>query len=116
MGKFSNVGFLNVEWKTKDNSGEEKVYVFKPLPFANYPDLYELISLMSAKGLTNENSSQEDFVSKLDASLMSKLMEVEKVMVKNSYPDVSNEEIEEFVTGNVFGLIEPVFTFINRNK
>jgi hypothetical protein len=69
---------------------------------------------MSNKGILSSDGS--DFMNKIDSSMMQKLMGLEKTMVKNSYPDIPESEIDEFITGNIFGLMEPLFTFIDRNN
>jgi hypothetical protein len=115
MGKFDNMGILSVDFKTKDNNGEDVEFKFKPLPFAYYPEIYDLTQSLSNAGLL-DGKDDKDFMSSLDKNLMGKLINVEKIMVKNSYPEDDESKIEEFVVGNTFELIEPLMSLISRQE
>ena len=115
MSKFSKFKILSVEYELEDNDGNMEMFNFKPLPFSLYPDVYELIQLMSDAGLISDTMKESDFISKLNKEVIAKLTDVEFQMVKNSY-DLPDEEIQDFVGSNMFTLIEPLMSLLNRGE
>lgn len=103
--KFAKLSIYDVDFKLKDGDGVEHTFTFKPLPFKDYPKLYDVLnSLSKLDGLDDE----KQFFNKIESSDISKIAELEKAMVKKSYPDKRDEDVENFVQSNLFDLINPL--------
>jgi len=122
MNKFEKMSIYDIDWKTTDNDGEEQVFTFKPLPFSSYPKLYGLLNKLSESGIMDkeEGLSEEEqskkFLSSLSPELVEELTFLEKEMVKNSYPELTEDKVERFVTSNAFALMEPMMNLTNRQE
>ena len=122
IDKFDRMSIYDVDWKTTDNDGEEVSFTFKPLPFSFYPKLYGLLNKLSDSGMMDkgEGLSEEEqskkFLSNLSPELVEELTFLEKEMVKNSYPDLTDDKVERFVTSNAFALMEPMMDLMNRQE
>lgn len=103
--KFAKLSIYDVDFKLTDSDGVEHTFTFKPLPFAKYPELYDALSGLSK---LEDISDEKSLFNKVDSDIIQKLIELEKAMVKKSYPDKDEAEIESFVQSNVFDLIEPL--------
>lgn len=118
--KFDKMSIYDIEWKTLDNEGVEQSFIFKPLPFLHYPKVYKLLNAMQSmkvdESLSDEQRKKKILEVITKDGLMEELMSLEKVMVSTSYPDLSEEKIDRFVTSNVFSLMEPLFGVINRQE
>ena len=118
--KWSKLSIYDVDFSLTDDDGEEHHFTFKPLPWAYYPKAFDVFGKIEASGLfeSKEDMSDEDFVrhffKSVSKDLVSELGEVCKIMVKHSYPDKKDEEIEGFVMGNLFSLIMPLSKVISR--
>jgi len=113
--KFDKMTIYDVDWKTTDNDGNEQVFTFKPLPFKYYPKTYDLLSKLQdlSEGVLPDEADEKLF-EKISGDLVGELMELEKVMLINSYPDKTEQEIELFVSSNVFQLMEPLLKLVSR--
>jgi hypothetical protein len=117
--KFDKMSIYDTEWKSLDNEGVEQAYTFRPLPFKYYPKTYDLLNKLQELKVDESLSEQERekaFLEKMNSDVIALLMELEKAMVKKSYPDLSEEKIELFVTSNVFLLMEPLLKLISRQE
>lgn len=117
--KFDKMSIYDVDWKTVNNDGEETVFSFKPLPFKHYPKIYKVLgrlqdlNLDGDEGLSEEDKSKK-FLSSVSEDVIDELMSIELIMVKNSYPDLTDEKAELFVTSNLFQLVEPLVQLMGR--
>lgn len=102
--KFEKLSIYDVDVKLVDDDGNEQVFTFKPLPFATYPRVYDLMSKFSELDAEDEKS----FMKVLDKDTMKDLMEIELEMVQNSYPDMDKAKAEHFVISNAFQLIDTI--------
>jgi len=84
--------------------GEEE-FIFKAIPFKYFPKAFSILSKFST---LEENSTGQELMELLDEDTLTKLTEIQKIMVSNSYPDLPEDEVERFVTSNLFQLIEPL--------
>jgi hypothetical protein len=121
--KFDSTSIYDLEWKTVDNEGVEQVFTFKPLPFSYYPKLYSLLNKLSEADLMSkknvelpEEEQAKKFMESLSEELVQELVGLEKSMVKNSYPALSDDKVEKFVTSNAFELLEPLMSLMNRSE
>lgn len=110
--KWEKVSIYDVDFKIEDSDGVEQVFTFKPLPFATYPKVYDLLSKFSDIDSTDGKA----FINSLDEKTMNNLLEVELQMVMNSYPDMNREKAERFVLSNVFDLIDPLVGITFRQE
>lgn len=115
--KFDRLSIYDVDWKIVDADGKEEVFTFKPLPFKHYPKIYKVLgkfqSLKVDESLPEEEQGAS-FMENLDVGTIEELLELEKVMVKNSYPDYDDGKLERFIMGNMFELIEPLVKLMGR--
>jgi len=84
--------------------GEDFTYDIKPLPGKYYPDL---LYLSSQFGSIRDEDGELDF-SELDREMWSTARTLVLETFKKSYPDTSEDVIEDFVTQNFMSLLEPV--------
>lgn len=110
--KWDKVSIYDVDFKLVDNDGEEQVFTFKPLPFATYPKVYDLM----AKFNDVSGDDEAAFMKALDEKTMKDLLDVELAMVSNSYPDMDKAKLERFVSSNVFQLIEPLVSITFKQE
>lgn len=107
--KFAKLSIYDVDFKLTDSDGVEHTFTFKPLPFAKYPELYDALSALSKlDGVEDE----KEFFNNISSKDIAKITELEKEMVKKSYPDKNDDEVERFVQTNIFELVDPL---VNAN-
>jgi len=111
--KFEKLSIYDVDMKLVDDDGVEQVFTFKPLPFATYPRVYDLVGKLN--GL-NTDDNEESFMKLLDKDLMDELLNVELEMVLNSYPNMDKLKAEIFVISNSFQLIEPLIAITFKQE
>lgn len=119
MDKFEKMSIYSIDWKSIDNDGNEQVFTFKPLPFQYYPKTYDLINKLKDLKVDeslSEEEAGEEIMGRLNSSIVSQLVDLEKVMVSTSYPDLSEEKVELFVMSNAFNLMDPLLQLINRQE
>lgn len=110
--KWEKVSIYDVDFKIEDSDGNEQVFTFKPLPFATYPKVYDLLSKFSEF----DGEDEKAFMKALDEKTMKDLLSVELDMVLNSYPDMDKAKAERFVLSNVFQLIEPLVSITFKQE
>lgn len=101
--KYEKLSIYNVDFKMEDSDGVEQVFVFKPLPFGSYPDVYDVMGT-----LADMEGDGADAFKSIDRATMKKLMDLELQMVINSDVGMDLAKAQNFVASNVFTLIEPL--------
>ena len=112
MNKFSKLSIYDLDYKIKDKDGEEHTFNFKPLPFRFYPELFKILAVIQKYQGDDENA----LFQLLSDDSMASLLNLELEMVKNSFPDLSDEDAERFVSSNCFQLIEPLLMVTVGNE
>ena len=79
--------------------GVEKEFVFKPLPWEDFPKLFGLMSKF--EGVTKETFGQA-----ISEENVKTIMDLELKMFTRSYPEMSVEDIKEIILPNLFPLME----------
>lgn len=108
MDKFEKHSIYNVTFKLTDEDGKEESWELKPVPWSLFPKAFKLIGKMSdLQGAEGEQDLKQLFAT-FDEDTVKELSEVEFAIVKNSYPEKSDADIQKFVMANMFDLIEPM--------
>ena len=100
--KFEKLSIYDVDVRLIDDDGTEQVFSFKPLPFATYPAVYNLLTKFSDLDAEDDKA----FMRMLDKATMKELLDIELEMVQTSYPDMDKAKAERFVVSNVFQLVD----------
>lgn len=111
--KFEKMTIYDVDVKMTTDDGEEVNYSFKPLPFKYYPKAFKVFSAFSNM---KEGEDTSKLLEALDEQMIEDLSQLIKVMVSNSYPDLSEEKVENFVISNLFQLIEPLSRVVFKQE
>lgn len=112
--KFDKMSVYDYVWKTEDDDGEEQVFTFKPLPFKMYPKIYKILSELQDLKVEDDSDGKEFLKVMTNKNLIEELLVLEKEMVLTSYPDLSEEKVERFVSSNVFELMTPLIALMSK--
>lgn len=110
--KFEKLSIYDVDVKLNDDEGVEHNFTFKPLPFATYPRVYDLLTKFSELDADDDKA----FMKALDKDTMRDLMDIELEMVMGSYPDMDKSKAERFVISNTFSLIETLVSLTFKQE
>ena len=100
--KFKKYSIYDVEYKIGEDT-----FVFKPLSWQHFPKLFSLIQ--EFQKVKFDKDKPEEMMKLFTEDTMKTLLELEKEMVKVSYPDLPEDDIERFVMSNFMELVNPLF-------
>lgn len=84
---------------------------FRPLPGSYYPMFMEVVTKMMAEAspdMDADNIDVKEVVKMLDSQTVSKLHTLVLQSLLRVYKDVPKEQLEEFVSQNLFVLMDPL--------
>jgi hypothetical protein len=110
--KFERMSIYDVDFEMTDDKGEKVNYTLKPLPFKYYPKAFAIFSKFSEA----KEGDTSNILQLLDEKAVQDLIDLEKVMIQNSYPDLEEKKVEYFVMSNAFELIEPLSKLIFKQS
>jgi len=93
------------EVKIKDSMGNTNTYVLKPLSGKHLPKLYSLLQVLST---LEDKGTNEDVLAMMDEKLVTTVHELVLVTLCKSYPKESEEDLDDFVSQNLFQFISPL--------
>ncbi len=80
-------------------------FVLKPLPLSSLPDLFRVFKAFAKL----RPGSEEEFFDKLDEETSKKMTQLAMDTMKLSYPNMSEEKLELFVSTNFMPILTKVF-------
>jgi hypothetical protein len=97
-----NKGMYDKEFKF-DNAGKEESILLKPLPVANIPELFKIVA--EIQRFTTAGTTDVLSVLSSDADTAKLIVNVVRASVKKSYPEMSDDVLDDFVSMNMFQLL-----------
>jgi hypothetical protein len=81
-------------------------FEFLCLPFKNLMQFFQFTEQLEEH--QNEMKKNPDVIQKLPLEQIESVMQLEQIMVKESYPELSEKQVEQFVIKNMYALMTPL--------